>query len=244
MSDVMWVSLVLATAEGTEEVTIATVLAEASGMVLAVLVILVLASVVSWFIIGFKWLSLARASHQSRQFTEAFWDSKRFDAIYDTAKRLDRSPVSKVFQAGYVELRKLKGQSAEGTMSTQLEGTENVERALRRAISTEVAAMESLIPFLATVGSTAPFVGLFGTVWGIMIAFLNLSNAGPDADMSINIVAGPIAEALIATAIGLMAAIPAVVAYNFLNARISSLSVEMDNFSNDFLNIVRRHFIK
>jgi biopolymer transport protein TolQ len=129
-------------------------------------------------------------------------------------------------------------------MSTQLEGTENVERALRRAISTEVAAMESLIPFLATVGSTAPFVGLFGTVWGIMIAFLNLSNAGPDADMSINIVAGPIAEALIATAIGLMAAIPAVVAYNFLNARISSLSVEMDNFSNDFLNIVRRHFIK
>jgi len=244
MSDVMWVSLVLATAEGTEEVTIGTVLAEASGMVLAVLVILVLASVVSWFIIGFKWLSLARASHQSRQFTEAFWDSKRFDAIYDTAKRLDRSPVSKVFQAGYVELRKLKSQSGEGTMSTQLEGTENVERALRRAIATEVAAMESLIPFLATVGSTAPFVGLFGTVWGIMIAFLNLSNAGPDADMSINIVAGPIAEALIATAIGLMAAIPAVVAYNFLNARISSLSVEMDNFSNDFLNIVRRHFIK
>lgn len=244
MSDVMWVSLVLATAEGTEEVTIGSVLAEASGMVLAVLVILVLASVVSWFIIGFKWLSLARASHQSRQFTEAFWDSKRFDAIYDTAKRLDRSPVSKVFQAGYVELRKLKSQSGEGTMSTQLEGTENVERALRRAISTEVAAMESLIPFLATVGSTAPFVGLFGTVWGIMIAFLNLSNAGPDADMSINIVAGPIAEALIATAIGLMAAIPAVVAYNFLNARISSLSVEMDNFSNDFLNIVRRHFIK
>jgi biopolymer transport protein TolQ len=244
MSDVMWVSLVLATAEGTEEVTIGTVLAEASGMVLAVLVILVLASVISWFIIGFKWLSLARASHQSRQFTEAFWDSKRFDAIYDTAKRLDRSPVSKVFQAGYVELRKLKSQSGEGTMSTQLEGTENVERALRRAISTEVAAMESLIPFLATVGSTAPFVGLFGTVWGIMIAFLNLSNAGPDADMSINIVAGPIAEALIATAIGLMAAIPAVVAYNFLNARISSLSVEMDNFSNDFLNIVRRHFIK
>jgi len=244
MSDVMWVSLVLATAEGTGEVTIGTVLAEASGMVLAVLVILVLASVISWFIIGFKWLSLARASHQSRQFTEAFWDSKRFDAIYDTAKRLDRSPVSKVFQAGYVELRKLKSQSGEGTMSTQLEGTENVERALRRAISTEVAAMESLIPFLATVGSTAPFVGLFGTVWGIMIAFLNLSNAGPDADMSINIVAGPIAEALIATAIGLMAAIPAVVAYNFLNARISSLSVEMDNFSNDFLNIVRRHFIK
>ena len=244
MSDVMWVSLVLATAEGTEEVTIGTVLAEASGMVLAVLVILVLASVISWFIIGFKWLSLARASHQSRQFTEAFWDSKRFDAIYDTAKRLDRSPVSKVFQAGYVELRKLKSQSGEGTMSTQLEGTENVERALRRAISTEVAAMDSLIPFLATVGSTAPFVGLFGTVWGIMIAFLNLSNAGPDADMSINIVAGPIAEALIATAIGLMAAIPAVVAYNFLNARISSLSVEMDNFSNDFLNIVRRHFIK
>jgi biopolymer transport protein TolQ len=243
MNDVFWVSLV-AQAEAPEEVTITKVLSEASGMVLAVLLILVAASVVSWFVIGFKWLVLARASHQSRLFTEAFWDSKRFDAIYDQAKRLDRSPVSKVFQAGYVELRKLKSQGGEGTMSTQLEGTENVERALRRAVATEVNALESMIPFLATVGSTAPFVGLFGTVWGIMIAFLNLSNAGPDADMSINVVAGPIAEALIATAIGLMAAIPAVVAYNFLNARIHTLSVDMENFSNDFLNIVRRHFIK
>jgi biopolymer transport protein TolQ len=87
-------------------------------------------------------------------------------------------------------------------------------------------------------------VGLFGTVWGIMLAFMNLSNAGDSMEMTINVVAGPIAEALIATAIGLMAAIPAVVAYNFLNARIASLSLEMDNFSNDFLNIVRRNFLK
>jgi biopolymer transport protein TolQ len=244
MNDVMWAHLV-AQAEHGGGMTVWGILGEASGMVLAVIVLLVVSSVLSWFIIGYKWLALSRASAQSRSFIEAFWESKRFDSIYDQSKRLSRAPVSRVFQAGYVELRKLKSQAQqEGTMSTQLDGTENVERALRRAIATEVSQMENLIPFLATVGSTAPFVGLFGTVWGIMLAFVNLSNtAGGDA-MSIDVVAGPIAEALIATAIGLMAAIPAVVAYNFLNARIATLSVEMDNFSSDFLNIVRRNFLK
>jgi biopolymer transport protein TolQ len=94
------------------------------------------------------------------------------------------------------------------------------------------------------VGSTAPFVGLFGTVWGIMVAFVNLSKHTDPTQLGISVVAGPIAEALIATAIGLAAAIPAVVAYNFFNASIQALSVEMDNFTNDFLNIVKRHFFK
>jgi biopolymer transport protein TolQ len=244
MNDVAWVLLV-AQAEGGEELTIFNILAEASGMVLLVLLVLVAASIGSWFVIGYKWLGLGQATRESRQFTEAFWDSKRFDSIYDQSKRYTRSPVSKMFQAGYIELRKLKGsQNEEGTMSGHLDGIENVERALRRAAATELSRLEAMIPFLATVGSTAPFVGLFGTVWGIMLAFMNLANAGDSLEMTINVVAGPIAEALIATAIGLMAAIPAVVAYNFLNARIASLSLEMDNFSNDFLNIVRRNFLK
>lgn len=246
MNSVSWVHLVVAQAsEAPEDVTIWSLLGDASGMVLAVLVLLVLASVASWFIIGFKAIAIRRAVSQSNQFNDVFWQSKRLDQIYDRAQTLQNSPVSQVFQAGYVELRKIKGQGGgEGTMRTQLGGTENIERALRRAISTEVNQLERMIPFLATVGSTAPFVGLFGTVWGIMIAFMNLQNAGPDAEMGINVVSGPIAEALIATAIGLMAAIPAVVAYNFFNARIHSLSVEMDNFASDFLNIVKRHFFK
>lgn len=234
----------LAQADAEQGHTIMGLLAEASGMVLFVLLLLIVASLASWFIIGFKAIQLRRAAAQTRQFNEVFWQSKRLDAIYDQAQTLGASPVSQVFQAGYVELRKLKSQADDTTMSQQLGGTENVERSLRRAMATEIANMEKLIPFLATVGSTAPFVGLFGTVWGIMLAFMNLSQVSGDDAMGIDVVSGPIAEALIATAIGLMAAIPAVVAYNFFNARIASLSVDMDNFSNDFLNIVKRHFFR
>jgi biopolymer transport protein TolQ len=100
--------------------------------------------------------------------------------------------------------------------------------------------MESMVPFLATTGSTAPFVGLFGTVWGIMNSFINI---GAQKNASLDVVAPDIAEALIATAIGLAAAIPAVMAYNFFVRKINVLSSEMENFSNDYLNIVRRHFL-
>lgn len=243
MNPIQWVDLVVAqTPEAEAEVTIMSLIFDASGMVLFVLAVLVLASVVAWFIIGYKALALRRAWTETRKFTDVFWQSKRLDEIYQQAESLPASPVSQVFQAGYVELRKLRGQDDNATMGAQLGGIENVERALRRAKMTELSHLEQLVPFLATVGSTAPFVGLFGTVWGIMLAFMNLH--GADADMGIDVVAGPIAEALIATAIGLMAAIPAVVAYNFFNTRIHSLEVEMENFSSDFLNIVKRHFFK
>lgn len=245
MNEVSWVDLVVAQPEAAEHsATIWSLLGDASGMVLMVLFILVAASVVSWFVIGYKWISLRKAVAETRKFHDAFWQSKRFDEIFSTAEGLVASPVSQVFQAGYVELRKLRAQDKEGTMSAQLGGIENVERALRRAYTTEVSKLEQMTQFLATVGSTAPFVGLFGTVWGIMIAFMNLATADGAAETSIDVVAGPIAEALIATAIGLMAAIPAVVAYNYFNSRINNLSVDMENFSNDFLNIVKRHFFK
>ncbi|MEL6181123.1 MAG: MotA/TolQ/ExbB proton channel family protein, partial [Myxococcota bacterium] len=125
-----------------------------------------------------------------------------------------------------------------------LGGLENVERALRRSTKAEITQLESLVPLLATIGSTAPFIGLFGTVWGIMNAFVKINElTGGDA-VSIGVVAGPIAEALIATAIGLFAAIPAVVAYNTFVNKIKVLASEMDNFSADFLNIIKRHFLK
>lgn len=243
MNELTWVDLVVAQTETESPETIMSLLSDASGMVAFVLLLLVAASVVSWFIIGYKGLSMARAVKESRAFTEIFWQSKRLDEIYQQADRLQASPVSQMFQAGFIELRKLRAADKDqhATMSGQLGGIENIERALRRAYATELTKLESMTPFLATVGSTAPFIGLFGTVWGLMIAFMNLQGA-EGAESSIDVVAGPIAEALIATAIGLMAAIPAVIAYNFLNSRIHTLSVDMENFSNDFLNIVKRHF--
>jgi biopolymer transport protein TolQ len=124
-------------------------------------------------------------------------------------------------------------------MHEKMDGIENIERALNRARVSETTKLENLLPFLATVGSAAPFVGLFGTVWGIMDAFTAISESGK-ADLAT--VSGPIAEALIATAVSLASAIPAVVAYNYFNRRIKVLGAEMSTFGSDYLNIVKRHF--
>jgi biopolymer transport protein TolQ len=211
-------------------------------VVVGVLLLLALASVVSWAIIIWKWRQLRRAQDESVRFLETFWQSKRLDAIYQAAEALSASPISQVFRAGYVELSKVTANrkpEAEGAMSEQLGGIENVERALKRAAVAEVTHLEARVPFLGTTASAAPFVGLFGTVWGIMRAFHDIYQMG---NANLATVAKPISEALIATAVGLAAAIPAVVAYNYFIARIRVLDSEMTNFSNDFLNIVKRHF--
>jgi biopolymer transport protein TolQ len=244
MQEAMWVQLVTAAGEKVEPKGILELLGDASGVVMGVLVLLLLFSVISWYVIGYKWFFLRRAHAESISFLDTFWQSKRLDEIYQASQNYKRSPVSQVFKAGYVELTKLKGQDGSSTMSASLGGLENVERSLRRATTAEVTHLESLVPFLATVGSTAPFVGLFGTVWGIMNAFVNINALTEGGEVSLAVVAGPIAEALIATAIGLFAAIPAVIAYNYFVNRIKILSSEMDNFSADFLNIVKRHFLK
>jgi len=216
---------------------------QGNWVVLGVLGLLVLFSLISWYIIGYKWYYIRKAQNESIEFLETFWQSKRLDQIYQNSERLKRSPISMVFRAGYVELSKIKkSQSPDGgSMASQLGEMENVNRALRRAASSEVTHLESLVPFLATTGSTAPFVGLFGTVWGIMNSFRDIAGAGA---ANLTTVAPGISEALIATAIGLAAAIPAVIAYNYFLSKIKVLATEMDNFSNDFLNIVKRHFFK
>src|SRR5215471_18341772 len=147
----------------------------ASGVVMGVLVLLIGLSIISWYIIGFKALYLARAQAESARFLEAFWQSKRMDAIYKTSEALRRSPVAQVFRAGYIELTKLKGGStaAAGSEEVNLGDLENIERALRRAQTAETTVLESKVPFLATTGSAAPFIGLFGTVWG-MNSFRNI----------------------------------------------------------------------
>jgi biopolymer transport protein TolQ len=210
------------------------------GVVMGVLVLLVLFSIVSWYIIAYKYFYLRRAHSQSQRFLDAFWHSKRLDAIYQTAEEYRRAPISQVFKAGYVELTKIKNDKRTDAQAW-LGDMQSIERALERAQLAEMTHLESMIPFLATTGSAAPFVGLFGTVWGIMNAFKNI---GVQKSASLATVAPGIAEALVATAIGLMAAIPAVVAYNYFTRRVKVQAAQMDTFQSDFLNIIKRHFFK
>jgi len=205
----------------------------------AALLLLIVFSVTSWAIIVHKLLFLRKAARESERFLAAFWEAKRLDQMYQQSEQFSKSPLAQVFRSGYVELARLKKRS--GDEETLGGGIENVERALRRSMSSETTTLESLTSFLATVGSTAPFIGLFGTVWGIMKAFQDIGRMG---SANLATVAPGISEALIATAAGLAAAIPAVIAYNFFLSRIRVLETEMDNFSSDFLNIVKRHFFK
>jgi biopolymer transport protein TolQ len=219
--------------------TITELILQATIPVKLVILLLVLFSVASWYIIGYKALYLRRAGLESEKFLKVFYDTRQLNVAADEAAKLPRSPVSAVFRAGYDELRKLRAAAEAGEDGG---GIENVERSLRRAVVSEVTTLESMTPFLATIGSTGPFIGLFGTVYGIMHAFLQLS--GSQDQSTIDRVGPGIAEALFTTAIGLVAAIPAVMAYNFFLRRIRVLTSEMDSFCNDFLNIVRRHILR
>jgi biopolymer transport protein TolQ len=214
-------------------------------IVSGVLIILVLASLASWSIIFRKLLHLRRAQGESLRFLETFWRSKRLDSIYTASEQMPVSPVAQVFRAGYVELSKVtQSQPSAGedtSLHDQMGGFENVERALARAANAELTTLEQSVSFLGTTAAAAPFVGLFGTVWGIMRAFRDIYAAG---NANLATVARPISEALIATAVGLFAAIPALVAYNAFNSRIRLLDNEMRNFSADFLNIIKRHIFK
>lgn len=219
------------------------VIQKGSAVELAVLALLVVVSVSSWGTIVLKSLQLSRARSQSLSFLDTFWKGSRLDTIYQSARTLEGSPLSKVFCAGYEELSKLTQakEGADGAMAERLGGIENVERALTRASTSQITELESKVSFLGTVGSAAPFVGLFGTVMGILSAFNEIADKG---NASLSTVAAPIGNALFATAAGLFAAIPAVVAYNSFVTRIKIFDTEMANFSSDFLNIVKRHFFR
>ncbi|MSN25169.1 MAG: protein TolQ [Geobacter sp.] len=206
-----------------------------------VLLVLIGFSVISWAIIMFKLFQVHRANSESVRFMDFFWKSKRFDAIASQVDRFANSPLTVLFNEGYGELKKVvegAGASEGSALSTDLGGVENVSRALRRATNSEITRLEKYLTFLATTGSTSPFIGLFGTVWGIMTAFESIGRTG---SASLAVVAPGIAEALIATAIGLVAAIPAVMAYNHFQHKIRVLINEMDSFSTEFLNIVQRN---
>ncbi len=216
--------------------SILSLIVDADFIVQLVLVGLVFMSMTCWAIILQKFFRLRAAARQSARFLDLFWGAKRLDKVYEQCGRFRSSPVAEVFRAGYQELAKIT--SASERSGHQADATDNLTRTLRRAAAVESTGLERYVTFLATTGSTAPFIGLFGTVWGILRAFQKLGTAG---QATIDVVGPDIAHALIATAVGLFAAIPAVIAYNYFNASIRVLNTEMDNFSADFLNIVKRH---
>jgi biopolymer transport protein TolQ len=226
-----------------DKLDIISLITHAGAIPKAVLGLLALMSLISWFVIGTKWMFLARAYRRSINFVEKFWESS-LDEMWKEAESSRPSPVSEVFRAGYLELVKLRKKRAQlqadaKTDDSNLGDIESLERALSRARTMAITEMENKVPFLATTASAAPFIGLFGTVWGIMNSFRNIGAKGA---ANLATVAPGIAEALVATAIGLVAAIPAVMGYNYLSRRIRVISAEMETFTSDFLNIIRRRF--
>jgi biopolymer transport protein TolQ len=225
------------------------ILAGSSAISKVVLIILALLSIASWAIILYKIWLFRRSERQSTSFLDVFRRSNKFSEVQAVCRSLGASPLVGLFQAGYAELTAQLRQSAPngpapanppaGAARPTLKSLDAVDRALMRASVVEVNKLESRIPFLATTASIAPFVGLFGTVIGIIIAFRAIGDTG---STSLATVGPGIADALIATAAGLAAAIPAVVAYNHLSNRVRLFAAEMDDFSMEFLNIAERNF--
>lgn len=229
--------------------TVVSLVASASPVAKVVLLILALFSIVSWAVILYKLWMFRRAERQTSTFLDVFRRSNKFSEVQAVCRSLGDSPLVGLFQAGYAELTaQLRqgnpepdggGNPRAGATRPTLKSLTAVDRALLRASVVEVNKLERRVPFLATTASIAPFIGLFGTVWGIMAAFQGIGQTG---STSLGVVATPIAEALIATAAGLFAAIPAVYFYNHLTQRVKLFASEMDDFAMEFLNIAERNF--
>jgi len=209
----------------------------ASWVVKFILLILLGASFTSWWMIFIKWFALRRERGQAESFERDFWSGGYQQIVKRVSNPRRAGSMEEVFRSGYRELSKLKHQPGLAPDSI----VESVRRAMRASYQREMDALESHLPFLATVGSVSPYIGLFGTVWGIMNAFQGLSNV---AQTTLDQVAPGIAEALIATAIGLFAAIPAVIAYNNFSHQLDRLANRFDVFMEEFSNLLQREAYK
>jgi biopolymer transport protein TolQ len=221
-------------------------IASASFIVQLTLFILASMSVLSWAIMLQKRKQFREVEFGNIPFEEKFWKAASLEEIHDNLKDYPDSNLAAVFQFGYLELKKIAESSllathADGSEAPILSGLDNLQRSLRKATDIEVSRLEARLTFLATVGSVGPFVGLFGTVWGIMSSFQKIGQTG---SASLAVVAPGIAEALIATGVGLAAAIPATIAYNVFITRIRKQELALNNFSADFLNLAKRNFFK
>jgi len=211
----------------------------AGPIVKLVLLLLVGFSVVSWAIIFLKFRLFKGIERNQAGFARAFAEGKSLSALYEQAEKGEPSPLTEVFRGGYLELTRIqreRGESAQGGRTAPFP-VENVYRAMRKTTIEQVEGMEGLLPFLATTGSATPFIGLFGTVWGIMNAFSGIATTG---NATLATVAPGIAEALVATAAGLAAAIPSVIAYNYFLTRIRTIHTRIDSFTSEFINFLER----
>ncbi|MDO5103454.1 MAG: protein TolQ [Lautropia sp.] len=226
------------------DLSILTLVTEASLLVQAVMALLLLISLVSWTLIFRKWFTIKAAQRATNRFEDKFWQGAELNALYQEVSHAtkDPGPMARIFEAGMKEFRRARQNSAtapNGQMT--LDSTlvlAPASRAMRAAFQREMDALESSLAFLASAGSVSPYIGLFGTVWGIMNAFRGLADV---QQATLAAVAPGIAEALVATAIGLFAAIPAVVAYNRYSYDIERLANRFETFIDEFSNILDRH---
>ncbi len=217
-----------------EQLSVFDMVANASPLVILVLAILALVSLVSWVMIFQRWIFLRRAAGDADEFEDHFWsgiDLRELDRELDSEEVL--TGIETIFVAGFKEYSRLSEQSGADAESIM----QGVQRSMRVALNREEEKLETHLAFLATVGSTSPYIGLFGTVWGIMNTFRSLANM---SQATLATVAPGISEALIATAMGLFAAIPAVIAYNRFSARVEILQRRYDTFTEEFTTILYR----
>ena len=213
---------------GSTDFTIIQLFLRADFIVKSVIIILISASVYSWALVFEKYKLFTRIEKSTNSFEEKFWKSRSAESFYNSLTNREKDPLANIFQSAMSELIKTKSKSA--TVQS-----DRVSRVIEIAADKEIKLIEKNFTFLATVGSTAPFIGLFGTVWGIMNSFQSIAIS---RNTSLAIVAPGIAEALFATALGLLAAIPAVVAYNKFNSDTKKYSSRIENFSKRFLSII------
>ncbi|MDZ4142372.1 MAG: protein TolQ [Methylotenera sp.] len=221
------------------DMSIFSLVAGASLPVQAVLVVLIITSLFSWWYIFIKLATIKRAEANAEDFEKAFWSGGDLNKLFEGISAGRRKPqgMASIFEAGFKEYARHRQQVRTDTKMDVSDVMEGARRAMRATYNREMDDLDSHLPFLASVGSVSPYIGLFGTVWGIMNAFRGLSNV---AQATLNQVAPGIAEALVATAIGLFAAIPAVIAYNRFASAADRLSVRYESFMEEFTNILQR----
>jgi biopolymer transport protein TolQ len=225
----------------TQDLDIWTLIANASIVVKVVMLLLAAVSFMSWMFIFQKWFSIRRAAAQTDKFEREFWSGNDLNALYQGAvnHRHTIGSLERIFEAGFREFAKLRSGQRAGTDASDM--VDGARRAMRATFQREMDFLERHLAFLASTGSVSPYVGLFGTVWGIMHAFRSLANV---QQATLAQVAPGIAEALVATAIGLFAAIPAVVAYNRYSHDIDRLANRFESFMEEFSNILHRQAVR
>lgn len=224
-----------------EKLDIIKMILNARGLILLDLIVLLAFSVLTWYIIVYKGMFYRRAGKGNDAFLAMFRSGATLDQVHQFCESNPPCPLGSVFSAGFRELVKIKAREEAGEAGTGSIASQNLERSLRRSAMVEITGLENQLPLLATISATAPFLGLFGTVWGIMESFSTIGSMG---NTTLATVAPGIVDALVTTALGLIAAIPATIAYNHFLRKVRLHVADIETFANDFQNIAHRKFLQ